>query len=245
MRFDIVINKLASFYFFIQNLSEWHFSNRKNYNVLWRKELGQFSKEEEDALKKFKEIHLRYSFGKLYLGRQFFLEENPWIILKQKLSREDFVDLKNIFALLEKKYDGFYNKEFVLLEQWQTALQKELSNRSLIAEINTTLSRLYDTPPLLEDITVYLLPSSENYSGGTGGVIDNKSISLEISCHSLKEVNYAVGIIFHEIIHLYFEKQTFLRRVNEKYPNDPSAVNLFQEAVNSSLFPNGVLGVKF
>jgi len=245
MNFSIVINKSANFYFFIQNLSEWHFSNRKDYNVLWRKELGQFSSQEENALKQLKEIHLRYPFGKLYLGRQFFLEENPWTPLKQKLPQGDFTNLKSIFSLLEKKFDSFYKKELILLKRWQTILRKELSNENLITTVNIILAKLYGALPFSKEITIYLLPSDESHSGGTGGIIDNRSINLEISRSPLERVNHAIGIIFHEIIHLYFEKQSFLLRVNKKYPNDADAVNLVKEATSSSLFPNGVLGIKF
>ncbi len=245
MKFSFVINKSAIFYFFVQNLSGWHFSNRKDYNVLWLEELGQLSPEEESAIKKMKEIHQRYPFGKLYLGRQFFLEENPWIVLKQKLSQEDYISIKNIFSLLEKKFNDFYKKELILLKQWQLTLQKNLNNKNLTTPINVTLGKLYNTSPFSKNIIVYLLPSSISHSGGAGGIIDNKSVNLEVSRFPLNEVRHVIGIIFHEIIHLYFEKQSFLLRASRKYPNDRDAVNLVKEATSSSLLPNGVLGIKF
>jgi len=245
IKFNIKISKWANFYFFIQNLSEWHFSNRKDYNLFWRKTLGVFSTQEEDALKRFKKIHLQYPFGELYLGRQFFLEENPWVVLEQKLLKEDFINLKKIFSLLKEKFDNFYNQELFLLKKWQTTLQKKLNNKSLITAINATLSKLYATFLLSKDITIYLLPSTKNHTGGTGGIINDKSINLEISHFSLEKPNQVIGIIWHEVTHLYFEKQSFLLLVNKKYPNDPDAVNLIKEAANSSLFPNGVLGIKF
>jgi len=245
MKFSIVINKSAIFYFFVQNLSEWHFSNRKDYNILWQEELGQFSSEEEDALRQLREIHPKYPFGKSYLGRQFFLEENPWIILGKKLPQEDYISLKNIFSLLERKFDDFYKEELILLKRWQTTLQEELSDENLVTPINSTLSRLYDAPPFIKDIAIYLLPSSETHFGGTGGIIDNRSINLEVSHIPLGKVKLALGVIFHEVIHLYFEKQSFLTRISKKYPNDHDTVALIKEATASSLFPNGSLGTKF
>lgn len=244
MKFSIVINKWTIFYFLVQNLSEWHFSNRKNYNVLWRKELGQFSPEEESALKKFKKIHLHYPFGRLYLGRQFFLEKNPWKILGKKLPPEDFVVIKNSFSSLEEKFNKFYNQELPLLNKWRAILQKELNNRSLTTSINATLAKLYNTPSLSKDITIYILPSSKNHTGGAGGIVDDKSVNLEISRYPSEKINHAIGIIWHEIIHLYFEKQFFLQLLNKKYPNDSDAANLIKEATASSLFPNGALGAK-
>jgi len=54
MKFRFIISKWGNFYFFIQNLSEWHFSCRKKYNALWQKELGSLSLEEKQTLKVFK-----------------------------------------------------------------------------------------------------------------------------------------------------------------------------------------------
>ena len=76
MKFSININKSANFYFFIQNLSEWHFSNRKDYNDLWRKELGKFSEEEATALKKFKEIRLQHKSAKTIFESIFCLAKS-------------------------------------------------------------------------------------------------------------------------------------------------------------------------
>lgn len=244
MKFSIVINRWAIFYFFVQNLSEWHLSNRKDYNVLWRKELGRFSPEEENALEKFKKIHPRYPFGKLYLGRQFFLEENPWEVLEKKLSQENFTVVKNSFSLLGEKFNKFYNQELPLLNKWQMILQEELNNKSSTASINTILANLYNAPPLSRDIIIYILPSSKNHTGGTGGIVDDKSINLEMSRYPSEKTNHAIGVIWHEITHLYFEKQTFLQLLNKKYSNDSDVAGLIKEATVSSLFPNGALGMK-
>ncbi|MBI4993554.1 hypothetical protein HZC33_01160 [Candidatus Wolfebacteria bacterium] len=244
MKFEFIISKWANFYFFIQNLSEWHFSNRKNYNILWREELGQFSPEEENSLKEFKEIHLRYPFGESYLGRQFFIEKNPWIILEQKLSQEDFINLKNIFSLLEKKFNLLWNKEEPLLLQWQKKLSDKINEPHLVKSIVDILNIIFNTSPSEFKININLLFSSPVQTGG-GASIDNKSISLEISRYPLNDANHAMGIIWHETIHLCFEKQYFLPLLYKKYLNDFDTINLIKESAISSLFPNGVLGRKF
>lgn len=241
MKFSVVINRWAIFYFFIQNLSEWHFSNRQDYNILWRDELGRFSSEEENALKQFKEIHLRYPFGKLYLGRQFFLEENPWTVLEKKLSREDFINLKNVFSSLEEKFNLLWEKEFSLLTHWQKELGVRINEPKLIKSITDILNVLFNSPPSREEVKIYLLFSTPDGGAST----DGQSIKVEISRYPINDVNRALGIIWHETIHLCFERQSFLLLLNKKYPNDSDAVNLIREATNSSLFPNGALGIKF
>ncbi len=95
MRFNFKISRWANFYFFIQNLSEWHFSCRRDYNILWREELGSFTSKEESAIKQLKAIHSRYSFKESYLGQEFFLKKNPWNSLKKKLGKDDYINLQN------------------------------------------------------------------------------------------------------------------------------------------------------
>ena len=85
MKFRFLISKQANFYFFVSNLSEWHFSCGKDYNILWKKELGQFSPKEKDALKRFKEIRLKYPSGKSLFERAFFINKTPFLKLKENL----------------------------------------------------------------------------------------------------------------------------------------------------------------
>ena len=243
MKFSIIVNKLAVFYFFVQNLSEWHFSNRKDYNILWRGELGQFSSEEERAIKQLGEIHLQYPFGKPYLGRYFFLEENPWNALEQKISRGNFIILKDIFFLLEDKFNLFWEKETPLLLEWQRELNSKINNPSSIEPVVELLKIIFNTLPSESDIRISLLPSSPIHTGG-GANIDSRNISLEISRYPLQEVNHAMSLVWHESIHLCFQKQHFFPLVLKEFPNDQQKVDLINEIAIRSLFPRGILGIQ-
>ena len=239
----MIVSKSANFYFFIQNLSEWHFSNRKDYNVLWREELGQFSPEEEVAIKRLKDVHLRYPFGKLYLGRYFFLDENPWVALEQEISQEDFNELRNIFSLLENKFNLFWEKELPLLLEWYKELTSKINDASLTEPLVNLLKIIFSTPPSESDIRISLLPSSPIHTGG-GANIDKKNISLEISRYPLEEANHAMSLIWHETIHLCFQKQYFLPLVEAQFPNDRQKSDLVNEVAIRSLFPRGILGIR-
>jgi len=243
MKFSLIINKSANFYFFIQNLSEWHFSNRKDYNVLWRKELGRFSPQEEDALKQLKEIHLKYPFGKLYLGHQFFIEKSPWAVLEQKLPQEDFINLKNIFSLLEKKFTLLWDKESPFLMQWRKELNDKINNPPFIESTVGLLKAIFNTLPSEREIMVYLLFSSPEHTGG-GANIGGKNISLEISRYPIQDINKAIGIIWHETIHLCFQNQNFFPFVLKQLSNDRQKADLINEITIGSLFPRGILGIR-
>lgn len=244
IQFSFIIKRWAVFYFFIQNLSEWHFSNRKEYNKLWKSKLGPFSKKEKDALKNFNRIHKKYSFGEMYIGRQFFLNKNPWEPLNKKMPEKDFSEVKKVFDLFKEKFNYFYEKEHLLLEKWKEKLNKEIIKKES-KEINQYLSLLYKNELLEENINVYLLPSTKKYTGGLGGSINEKSITLEISRYPLEKINHAIGIIWHELIHLHYERKYLNSILKKKYPKNKKKISKIKELIASSLLPNGVLGDKF
>ena len=205
MKFSVIVNKWAVFYFFVQNLAEWHFSNRKDYNVLWRQEVGTFSAEEEVAIHKLKEIHQKYSFGKAYLGLDFFLEKDPWATLKQRMSVEDSEMLQEVFSSLENKFNVFWEKESPLLTEWQKKLNNELNNPSSADRVLEILKVLFNTSPTESGIAILLLPSSPKHTGG-GANIGNKNITLEISRYPLEEECHEICLIWNEVIHLSYQK---------------------------------------
>jgi len=47
MKFKVTSSKIGNFFFFITNLSEWHYSCRKSYNEEWVKILGDLTKKEK------------------------------------------------------------------------------------------------------------------------------------------------------------------------------------------------------
>ena len=244
MKFSIIVNKWANFYFFVQNLSEWHFSNRKEYNALWRKELGQFSPKEEQVLKKFKEIRLRYKQGKTHFERAFFIAESPWEELKKNLRAEEYIATREVFDLFEDKFRAIYEKDKVLLKQWEQNLGDKINDPIFLNSAIEIISMLYNAPPPDIEVKVYLLFSAPDRTGG-GANIDERSISAEISRYSLQGINNILGIILHETIHLCFEKAHFIPLVEKKFLEDRETVYLIKEVTVAALFPKGILARKF
>jgi hypothetical protein len=241
MKFNIIINKQANFYFFVQNLAEWHFSNRKDYNDLWRKELGKFSLKEEKALEKFREIRKRYRQSRTYFELAFFTTKNPWKFLERNLPTKEYKIVKEIFELFRNKFEKIYKKDLPLLKKWKKVLNKELNNQNFIKSVVKILSKLFNTSPVETNIDVYLLFSSVNGSGG-GANINEKSITMEISRLPLDKLNHSLGIMWHEIIHLLFQNNYFYPLLIKQFAQSPA--DLINEAVNASLFPKGILGIR-
>lgn len=246
MKFEFIISKWANFYFFVQNLSEWHFSNRKEYNILWRKELGDFSPEEENALKNFKEIRSDYPSGKTFFEQAFFKENDPWLKIENDLTADKYKILKNTFDLFKNKFEALYKNDLPFLEQWQQELEKKANEKSSTESISKILSVLYNVPLLEITISVYLLFSSPTRRGG-GANIDGSSVSVETSRQSMSiaSVSQLIGLIWHETVHLCFEKNHFVALLEKKMPNNREAIYLIKELTVCALFPKGVLAINF
>ena len=243
MEFKFIVKKWANFYFFLQNLSEWHFRVRKNYNLIWKKELGPFSQKEKALLQKLKKLHLKYGFGEKYLGQYFYLKKNPWKTLAKQLTRKERKELQNIFSAFESKFEILWKRELPLLKKWQKKLQKETNLKSLIEPIAKTLSQFYNQKAP-QKIKVYLLLSPTGI-GGTAN-LKNRAITLEISRYSQKKSKKAIGLVWHEVIHAFYEDY-LLELLNKKLPQikDKKLKNSISEATARAFFPSGILGKKF
>lgn len=244
MKFQFIISKWANFYLFISNISEWHFSVRKNYNIIWREELGKFSDEEEYAIKQFKEIRQNYSTSRSFFEEAFFIAKNPFDVLQKHLPVAEYDIIKQIFNILENKFNILYNKDLPFLEKWQEKLASAMNDSSIVNSISSTLSMLYNIQISEKEITVYILLSDDKQTGG-GANIDDKSISIEVSRYPLQIISHALGIIWHETIHLVFEKQYFKNLIEQHYPGlEEQGINI-REITATLLFPRGILGQKF
>lgn len=243
MRFSIIVSKWANFYFFIQNLSEWHFSNEKDYNELWRNELSEFSIDEETAIKKFKEIRLKHKTTKTLFEHAFYASPEPWRKLKEDLQTEEYKSVQGIFEKLESKFNLLWEKDSLLLTQWQNKLDNNINEPLLTKSIMDTLCILLNTTPSEPEIKIYLLFSSPNHTGG-GANIDKQSIGLEISRYPIQDINHAIGIIWHEIIHLCFQNQYFYPLLIKYFSEDRQNMDIVNEATIGSLFPKGILGIR-
>ena len=239
LRFTPQISRYANLYFFVQNLSEWHFSNRKEHNRVWREEL-HFSNNTESCIKQFKEIHERYTFGDKYLGRPFFLFEDPWPKIKHLVGEVDFVKIKNIFVTLEPYFDTIYSKDKAVLEEWTTIIAKP-EFKTNASYINNALARFYGCKPYKEICTIYLLLSTPQKNGGTAGTISDHAITLELSRTPIRSEKQVLNILWHELIHLYFRNFTLYPLLEKLTNRNWEIMGKIDELMASSLLPNGLL----
>jgi len=233
------ILRYANFYFFIQNLSEWHLSNRKEHNGAWRDELA-FSAGSDFYLQTFKKIHEQYSFGDKYLGRPFFLYDDPWPAIELLVGQDDAAKIKNIFATFEPYFNAIYMKDEVGLKKWATIIARPKFAASA-SYINNTLAHFYGCESYNEHCIVYLLLSTEKKNGGTAGTINNQAVTLELSRTPIKLETQILNILWHELIHLHFRNYTLYPLLKKSTNNNREIMGKIDELVASSLLPNGLL----
>lgn len=239
LTFTPKILRYANLYFFIQNLSEWHFSNRKNHNEVWRRELF-FSNEAESCIHEFGKIHKRYPFGDKYLGRPFFIYKDPWPAVEFLVGKDDGARIKGIFVTLESYFDTIYVKDETMLKKWATIIAKpEFVTNA--AYINNSLADFYGCAPYNENCIIYLLLSTEKKNGGTAGTISNNAITLELSRTSIKLEKHMSNVLWHELIHLYFKNSVFFPLLEKCTNSNWEVMGKIDELVASSLLPNGLL----
>ncbi len=241
LRFTPKISRYANLYFFIQNLSEWHFSNRKKHNEEWQNELT-FSNEANSCIQQFKIIHQKYPFGDKYLGRPFFLYNNPWPEVKKIIENDDLIKIRNIFTIIEPYFNQIYIKDEKRLLKWASII----SNQEFIKKsslLNNTLACFYGCSPFNDKCLVYLMLSTKEKNGGTANSINNHSITLELSRTSINSKNkkLAQNILWHELIHLYFRNFTLYPLLEKRTNNDLELMGKIDELLASALLPMGLL----
>lgn len=214
MNISFKISKLATQYFFISNLTEWHFSCRHSYNLSWLEQTGPLNKEEKKALLEIKKIIK----SKLHYGRQFFIypPKKAWEIIKEDLNREDYLKFRNAFALFDYRFEKIWNK--IELERWAKDLQKCFYSdgyQNLLIDLGKLFSFNNSN---LEGLIVYILPCPIKDRHPAGGAnLDSKAITLEVPIYNDEKwfLEAGLAIIAHEIAHIMFDNSK-LKKIIDK-----------------------------
>lgn len=247
INFRFITKKWANFYFFIYNLSECHFSCRKNYNELWIKKTGPLSEEEKSALAKFKTIRNRYHETKSIFEKAFFFTESPCDGLKQETKADEVKAIEEIFDIFKPRFEQLYKEDLPLLKGWEDRLFLYANDKKRNAKIVQRLESFYNSS-LEEDHVVkcfFLLSPLKNGGGGGANVDRSNTITCEMSHNTPENIGRIAGTIWHETTHLLFEKPFLMPLLKEYFKGDMKKVSTLRELVNSSLFPRGLLGAEF
>ena len=239
IKFKFVISRWANFYYFIQNLSCWHFSNMDIYNTEWRKQLPRFSNEHEHLLNQFAEVRKKHPPADSIFEEAFYSSEEPFIALQKELSSQDLIIIEEIFQSFESFFNIIYKAEKVKLNEWRTDLEKyNYKNNDLQKSIEIFYNKKITKDEVLN---CYLLISPLGFSGAS---IRKNTITLEISNLPLSNIDKVFSVLWHETIHACFDKHYFRELTNSLIITDGQKRAL-KEIIASSLLPYGFLGEKY
>ena len=90
-----------------------------------------------------------------------------------------------------------------------------------------------------------LCGASNTASGERGRSLDGKSILLELSRCPISQINYIIGIIWHETIHCCFTSYYLQPLLLNIFKKDVKKLLFLEEIITRSLFPIGIFGIKF
>ncbi|MEW5908156.1 MAG: hypothetical protein AB1643_03225 [Patescibacteria group bacterium] len=266
MKFNVKYTKLGNQFFFISNLSEWHFSCRPDYNEIWIKRTGDLTRKEKQSLQDFKNIMTKYGFTyrnkkSVYIGNIFYKypEESIWEKLRWLVTKKELEKIKEIFNIFNPRFNKIWRSykpfgarikifENVLYEKRNVnlfkALEIMLGNKKKIKCIN---------------IFIIFSPHDFDATAAGGANIGDDSITLELPNFKSKnesDLEYSVGVLAHEVGHILFRNgdyHTLIKKIIRKkkikdisnlYPRC-SVLEIVEELIIELLVPIGVLAQKF
>lgn len=247
MHLTIRIKKWPNFYYFVQNLSEWHFSTVPQQNKNWEKEGGKLTKEEEEALASFAVVHKRYSFGtKRPLFAPFLIHDQPLDKLKTWLTSREHHSISKCFAMLERRFESIYQKDIPALQQWKDILtQKTKPDFFHTTEVTAILSKLYRRRARgMKDVIVYPVISGKARLLNGTAYSDQLTVVLPVSRVPTEKQNDVISILWHELIHVHFDRAWYIPFLFRNLP-DIEAVQKINEVTAAALFPGGILAQRF
>jgi len=249
IKFNYQVNRTANLFHFISNLTDWHFSTRKNYREKWLKQTSDLTTQENKYLSEISDLFRKYPFGENYWGKIFLVisDDKVWDKAEEKFG-EDNQKFKDLSEKFDKRFDLIWEGEENKLLSWKDFLfktEKDFVNEDLLKDLNILFATV---PKVRQQIQVNLLLGG---LGGGAGTTDY-SIEMELSDVALADVKRVWAVIWHELIHKFwetYEYKNMVRNFSQNIKEDlvkgvPNHI-VFKEMVASALFPWGYFRKKY
>jgi hypothetical protein len=256
MLFKLSISKEENLFFFISNLSQWHFSCRPDYNAEWIKMIGPLSNREKTALSGYRVVISKYGFNyknekPLNLGARFYvpIESKKWAELKKAVTKEEYVKIKAAIDIFRPKFNRVWDQ--VRIKKWGSALNKMLRSKNFSKRLPSDIHRFLGVTRT-KQITVHLFAApSTNRTAAGGANLGHDDLTLEVPIYKLNNwnVEFAIAILFHEMTHTAIDGSSIRKWIDREFlKNKKGAVNLpsgrglqeiIRELVAESVAPYG------
>lgn len=245
INFTFHVQKTGNLFHFIANLTEWHFSCRKETNKDWIRKTGPLTAKEKDALKNFAKILKKYPFGKNYIGR-ILQRYNGKVALKRlqkKITAEEYRVVIDVFNIFKPRFEKVWKEEGQHLKKIEKALKATSFGQDEIIPILNNLAK----PTRKRNFKVFLLISGDQANNGGGANIGDLTLEIGTKLH-LDEIKSVFPTLWHEFFHLcygpsinkiisnFLKENTLPKEVLQLGYNGETQTFL-NEAVTCMLFP--------
>ncbi len=218
MKFKFKISKLANQFFFISNLSEWHFSCRKDYNQEWLKWTWPLTDKEQKGLEDFKKIMENHGFIRnrmwktKYMGQYFYInqkESDVWNNLKKSIDNNDFKKIKNIFNVFTPRFEKIWKRSQKNLSKEISYFKQYLKSKEGV-KFFKDLRSFINPKSRLNKFKIVVISSplkGEAVTAAGSANLNNEHVTFEIPQLKFNswEFEYSVGILAHEIGHILLD----------------------------------------
>ncbi len=209
MKLRFIVSELENFFFFLSNLTEWHFSCRREYNIEWLRQTGPLTVSERQALARWKTLLKKYGFrfvngSSLYLGQPFFLPSSAsqkWAAVRRFVCPAEYELARSTFARFKPRFKRIWQPAGV--KAWRSALEEKTNTRAAQTLLRDAESFLRPARRLSSASVHLLLSPSRTRSVAGGANVGRGHVTLEVPIHLLREWNVenGVAILTHEIVH--------------------------------------------
>lgn len=259
MKFKFNISKLSNQFFFISNLSEWHFSCRKEYNKNWRAGLPAFTSEQEETLKLFSEALKKYEKYKRGINFPIFEKTISGGNIKsvtRGMSDKRRTTVENTFVLFKDYFEQLWQEAILRLKDFTISVEG-VESKTEIKNALEIIEAYFGKPIGGKNkiiVEVYLLMAPKGRWGGGGANIGPNRVTLEIGDMSDTGNNWISRILLHEVTHLCYQKRfkklmsNFIKTLSVKSYKTFATVIFFEnldtvlkELITSSIIGEGIV----
>lgn len=197
-------SKFSNYFFFLSNLSEWHFSCRKNYNIIWEK-LTPSLVEKTKKLTLFGNILKKYEKWDGNANFPVSARATDLKSITEGMSVKEKKIIEQTFLLFKTEFEKIWKKALprlkIFLKSFKTKKYQKLIKRG------GKMLEVYFGRPTGKKLDIYLLMAPAGERGGGGANIGPNKISVEIGNISDAGIRWISGIILHEASHASYQNK--------------------------------------
>lgn len=258
MKLNFKASKIANQYFYINNLTEWHFSCDPEINEAWLRMTGPLTTEEKIALSEITEKIFKKYYFELWDIFYGLPDKKAWPALKRKINKKDYELIRDTFKVFDKKFSLIWNKLQTLGKKnvkLLSAFARKSESRKFMDELGFVFGgKAYKNSIVL---TCVILFSPLKAGMGGGANMKSPTVVFELPSKILarNELARAISVIGHETGHFLFKKRGGEKIIKGviKELNLPEKLNflplstyeLINESITASFAPKGYLAKKY